>query len=62
MRATIALLRAAQARALIEDETAVLPDHVQSMFPHVMRHRLLSEDARDPEEVIQQALELTPVS
>lgn len=62
VRASIALLRAAQARALIEGETAVLPEHVQSMFPHVMRHRLLSEDARDPKEVIEQALELTPVS
>ncbi|HEX5791593.1 MAG TPA: AAA family ATPase, partial [Luteolibacter sp.] len=48
VRASIALLRAAQARALIAGETAVLPEHVQTMFPHVMRHRILCEDGGDP--------------
>ena len=62
VRASIALLRASQARALIEGETAVLPDHVQAMFPHVMRHRLMSEDGSDPEEVIAKALDQTPIS
>lgn len=61
VRASIALLRASQARALIEGESAVLPDHVQRMFPHVMRHRLLCEDGSDPEAVIEKALEQTEV-
>ena len=62
VRASIALLRASQATALIDGETAVLPDHVQAMFPHVMRHRVLCEDGRDPESVIEDALEQTAVS
>ena len=62
VRASIALLRASQACALIDAETAVLPDHVQTMFPHVMRHRVLCEDGSDPETAIEQALEQTPVS
>jgi len=61
VRASIALLRASQARALIAGETAVLPDHVQAMFPHVMRHRLLCEDGGDPEAAIEKALEQTEV-
>ena len=62
VRASIALLRASQACALIAGDTAVLPDHVQSMFPHVMRHRLLCEDGSDPEEAIEKALEQTAVN
>jgi len=62
VRASIALLRASQARALIDGESAVLPDHVQTMFPHVMRHRLLCEDGGDPEAAIETALEQTAVN
>ncbi len=62
VRASIAVLRASQARALIAGDTAVLPDHVQAMFPHVMRHRLLGENGADPEATIQEALELTTVN
>ncbi|MEM1293723.1 MAG: AAA family ATPase [Verrucomicrobiota bacterium] len=62
VRGSIALLRASQARALIAGETATLPEHVQEMFPHVMRHRLICEDGSDPELAIAQALEQTKVS
>ena len=62
VRASIALLRASQARALIDGETAVLPDHVQAMFPHVMRHRVLSDAGNEPEALIDKALEQTEVS
>lgn len=62
VRASIALLRASQAMALIDNETAVLPDHVQAMFSHVMRHRVLCEDGRDSEVVIREVLEQTRVS
>ncbi len=62
VRGSIALLRASQARALIAGESAVLPDHVQEMFPHVMRHRLLCEDGSDPEAAIALALSQTNVA
>ncbi len=62
VRGSIALLRASQARALIAGESAVLPDHVQAMFPHVMRHRVVCEDGGDPEEAVKQAQEQTSVA
>lgn len=61
VRGSIALLRSSQARALIAGETAVLPDHVQAMFPHVMRRRVVCEDGSDPESAIEQALRETQV-
>lgn len=61
VRGSISLLRAAQARALIAGEPAVLPDHVQAVMPHVMRHRLICEDGSDPDSVIERALEQTSV-
>ncbi|MFO1379563.1 MAG: MoxR family ATPase [Chitinivorax sp.] len=39
-RAGLALLRAAQAYALLERTDAVLPEHVQAVFPAVAGHRL----------------------
>ena len=40
-RAGLALLRATQAYALLEQSDAVLPEHVQAVFPAVAGHRLL---------------------
>lgn len=60
-RATLALQRAAQATAMLDGQNAVLPDHVQTVFPHVLRHRLLTEEAPDPGSLLISALEQTPV-
>lgn len=60
-RATLTLQRAAQGAALLDDQDAILPDHVQSIFPHVLRHRLLAEDAPEPDQLLLSALEQTPV-
>lgn len=60
-RATLALQRAAQATALLDQQDSVLPDHVQTIFPHVLRHRLLSEGSPDPDHLLTSALEQTPV-
>lgn len=60
-RATLALQRAAQAVALLDKQSSVLPDHVQKIFPHVLRHRLLSEDTPDADHLLNSALEQTPV-
>jgi MoxR-like ATPase len=43
-RATIALLRAAQAWALIHDHAGVLPEDVQAVLPAVVGHRLAPRD------------------
>lgn len=59
VRASLAILRAARANAFLESAPAVYPDHVQAVFPAVMRHRILSEQDFDPLELIAMALAKT---
>ena len=54
-------MRAAQANAFLDEQKAVHHDHVQAVFPHVMRHRLLPDDGSSPEPILQAALKETPV-
>lgn len=61
VRGTLSLQSAARAYALLDGRSAVHPDHVQAVFPHVLRHRLLTEEALDPEPVLDGALSQTPV-
>ena len=61
IRASLAILRAARANAFLESAPAVYPDHVQAVFPAVMRHRILSEQDFDPLELIGMALAKTQV-
>ncbi len=61
VRASLAILRAARANAFLESAPAVYPDHVQAVFPAVMRHRILSEQDFDPLEMIGMALAKTQV-
>jgi MoxR-like ATPase len=60
-RATLALQRASQASALLDGQSAVHPDHVQKIFPHVLRHRLVSEATPDADHLLTSALEQTTV-
>ena len=62
VRGSLALMHAAQAYALITHSDYVLPDHVQYVFPHVMRHRVISDDGSETDEIIQQALQQTTVA
>lgn len=62
IRGSIALLHAAQAYAHILKSEYILPDHVQFVFPHVMRHRIICDDGSDPEHIIEQALQQTVVA
>lgn len=61
VRASIALLRAARANAYLASDEAVYPDHVQAVFPAVMRHRILAESPVAPAELIRMAMSETPV-
>ena len=65
-RASIAVLRAAQATAYLEGAKAVYPDHVKAVVPAVLSHRLTNRDNRaqsgpDPEQVIATVLRNAPV-
>jgi MoxR-like ATPase len=63
-RAVIALLRAAQAWALMHGRPGVLPEDVQAVLPAVAGHRLAARDAsrfRDAGQVGRHVLESVPV-
>ena len=63
-RAVIALLRAAQAWALMHAHTGVLPEDVQAVLPAVVGHRLAPRDDsrfRGAGEIGQHVLEAVPV-
>ncbi|NWK55550.1 AAA family ATPase [Verrucomicrobiaceae bacterium N1E253] len=61
VRASLSLMRAAQAAAYLDRQSVVHPDHVQDVFSHVMRHRLLPDDGSSPEPILESALKETPV-
>jgi len=62
VRASLALLRATQAQALLQDSDHATPDHVQDIFHHVMRHRLISDDGSDPQDILTTTLQQTPMA
>jgi MoxR-like ATPase len=63
-RAAQGLLRAAQAWALIAGESAVLPEHVQIVFPAIAAHRLQTrsgEDTTHGNDLVDALLKAVPV-
>lgn len=65
-RASIALMRAAQAMAYLSGSAAVYPDHVKAVAGPVMSHRISIKDSRlnqavDPEPIIARVLQHHPV-
>ncbi|MEP4076174.1 AAA family ATPase [Haloferula sp.] len=61
VRASLAIMQAARAAAFLESADAVHPDHVQQVFPAVLRHRLVPADGSDPYPLINSVLEKTEV-
>jgi len=61
-RAAIALLRASQAWALLHEQPAVLPEHVQAVLPGVVLHRLpLSQAGEDLAATGRAIIEAVPI-
>ena len=61
-RAAIALMRAAQAWAMIHGENAVLPEHVQAVFPGVAMHRMAVTDySSSPDEQARAIIEAVAI-
>jgi len=63
-RASIALLRAAQAWAFLEGHAGVLPEDLQTVLPVVVGHRLRPRDATDrrgPGELARALVEAVPI-
>jgi len=61
VRASLAVMQAARARAYLDHAAAVHPEHVQALFAPVMRHRVVTDDGSDPAMLIDAVLEKTPV-
>ena len=61
VRGSLAVMQAARAAAFLDGAPALYPDHVQALFPAVLRHRLSPDDGSDPAALIAAALESTPV-
>ncbi|WP_435075503.1 AAA family ATPase [Halorubrum sp. HHNYT27] len=60
-RGSLALLRAAQARAALDGRGYVIPDDVQTEAPTVLAHRIRSDSGTDGGDVVEDALERTSV-
>ena len=61
-RATLQLVRAAKARALVQERDFVLPDDVDALAPLVLPHRLIPmRGASSPETVVRRIVAATPV-
>ena len=61
VRASLAVMQAARAAAFLESAAAVHPDHVQHVFPAVLRPRLVPADGSDPLPLIRTVLDKTLV-
>lgn len=62
IRASLALLRATQARALLAGDDHATPDHLQEIFHHTLRHRLITDDGSDPQDILTTTLQQTPMA
>ncbi|WP_336024392.1 AAA family ATPase [Halobellus salinisoli] len=60
-RGSIALLRAAQARAVFEERGYVTPDDVQTEAPTVLSHRIRTDTDADGAAIVERALAEVPV-
>jgi MoxR-like ATPase len=64
-RASIWMMKAGRAHALISGRSYVIPDDVKAVAPHVLRHRLqlrreIVEEVSE-EQVVEEILSITPV-
>jgi len=61
-RGTVALQRAAQAYAFIENRDYAIPDDVKKLAPHVLPHRMIAAGGRRPSALIRELLNTVPVA
>ena len=59
-RGTVALYRATQAYAFLEDRQFATPDDVKYLAPHVLSHRLIAKGGRRGGSIVQELLNTVP--
>ncbi len=60
-RGTVALFRAAQAYAFLEDRDYAIPDDIKYLAPHVLAHRMIPAGGRRAKAIVEQLLHSTPI-
>ncbi|HEY9894454.1 MAG TPA: MoxR family ATPase [Candidatus Sericytochromatia bacterium] len=60
-RGTVALHRAAQAMAFLDDRDYAIPDDVKSLAPHVLAHRMIPIGGRRARAIVDRLLNATPI-
>ncbi|MDJ0729100.1 MAG: MoxR family ATPase [Crocosphaera sp.] len=60
-RGTVALQRATQAVAFLEERDYATPDDVKFVAPHVLSHRLIVANGRQPQAIMERLLRSQPV-
>lgn len=61
-RGTVALHRAAQALAFLDDRDYAIPDDVKFLAPHVLAHRIIPTGGRRSRTIVERLLNTIPVS
>ena len=60
-RGTVALQKAAQALAFLEERDYLIPDDVKLVAPHVLAHRLITRSGKQPKPIVDRLLRSVPV-
>lgn len=60
-RGTVALQRAAQALAFLEDRDYAIPDDVKFLAPHVLAHRMIPAGGRRARSIVDRLLQSVPI-
>ncbi|BFM40918.1 MoxR family ATPase [Synechocystis sp. LKSZ1] len=60
-RGTVALQKAAQALAFLEERDYVIPDDVKTVAPHVLAHRLIPAGNKNAKTIVERLLQQVPV-
>jgi MoxR-like ATPase len=60
-RGTVALHRAAQSMAFLDDRDYAIPDDVKSLAPHVLAHRMIPVGGRRARAIVDRLLNATPI-
>ncbi|MEB3310323.1 MAG: MoxR family ATPase [Snowella sp.] len=60
-RGAIALQKASQALAFLEERDYVLPDDVKAMAPHVLAHRLIPASGKQAKTIVEKLLKTIPI-
>lgn len=60
-RGTVALHRAAQSLAFLDDRDYVIPDDIKSLAPHVLAHRMIPVGGRRARAIVDRLLNATPI-